>query len=245
VTDLQPSWVLGRKNYGDNGLLVEFFTAVDGRCGAVAKGAFRRKPGGNLAALLQPFHPLLIKLSGRGELKTLISAEAPTPGYTLRAESLMSGLYLNELLTRVLPRFDPHPSLFVHYGETVERLQAGPPDLALRRFELVLLAELGYRVDWAVDELGDPITEAALYRYEAGRGFVAVPAAESLDQRQGIRGINLLCIEQALQEGQTPDSVSLSIMKVVTRSAVSALTAGRPIHSRNILRSLRKPSTLS
>ena len=80
MTDLQPSWVLGRKNYGDNGLLVEFFTAVDCRCGAVAKGAFRRQPGGNLAALLQPFQPLLIKLSGRGDLRTLIAAEAPTPG---------------------------------------------------------------------------------------------------------------------------------------------------------------------
>lgn len=245
MTDLQPSWVLGRKNYGDNGMLVEFFSAVDGRCGAIAKGAFRRKPGGNLAALLQPFHPLLIKLSGRGELRTLVSAEAPTLGYTLRAESLMSGLYLNELLTRVLPRFDPHPSLFVFYGETVEALQTGPPDLALRRFELVLLKELGYRVDWAVDDLGDPILEAALYRYEAGRGFVAISAAEPLDERQGIRGKSLLYIAQVLQQEQAPDSVSLSIMKAVTRSAVSVLTAGRPIHSRSILRSLRKPSTIS
>ena len=35
----QPAWVLGRKNYGDNGLLVEFFTGEWGRCGA---GAGRR-----------------------------------------------------------------------------------------------------------------------------------------------------------------------------------------------------------
>ena len=48
-----PRGCLRRKNYGDNGLLVEFFTAEWGRCGAVVRGAHRKKRGGSLASLLQ------------------------------------------------------------------------------------------------------------------------------------------------------------------------------------------------
>ena len=96
----QPAWVLSRKNYGDNGLLVEFFTLELGRCGAIVRGAHRRKRGGSLAALLQPFCPLLIVLAGRGDLKTLRMAEAPAAGYPLKGELLMSGLYMNELLAK-------------------------------------------------------------------------------------------------------------------------------------------------
>ena len=80
MTTQQPAWVLSRKAYGDNGLLVEFFTADWGRCGAVVKGAHRKKRGGSFATLLQPFQPLLVSLIGKGELKHLRQAEAPSAG---------------------------------------------------------------------------------------------------------------------------------------------------------------------
>ena len=102
MTAQQPAWVLSRKAYGDNGLLVEFFTAEWGRCGAVVRGAHRKKRGGSLATLLQPFQPLLVSLMGKGELKSLRQAEAPSAGVLLRGESLMSGLYLNELLLSLI-----------------------------------------------------------------------------------------------------------------------------------------------
>ena len=124
MSEAQPAWVLSRKNYGDNGLLVEFFSADLGRCGAIVRGAHRRKQGGSLASLLQPFHPLLITLAGRGELKSLRMAEAPAPGYLLRGDAMMSGLYLNELLARILPRFGPRPTRFVAYGRQVKSLLA-------------------------------------------------------------------------------------------------------------------------
>ena len=71
MSTAQPAWVLSRRSYGDSGMLVEFFSAELGRCGAVVRGAHRRKRGGSLASLLQPFHPLLITFAGRSELKTL------------------------------------------------------------------------------------------------------------------------------------------------------------------------------
>ncbi len=59
MTTQQPAWVLSRKAYGDNGLLVEFFTADWGRCGAVVKGAHRKSEVAASHAL-QPFQPLLV-----------------------------------------------------------------------------------------------------------------------------------------------------------------------------------------
>ena len=124
MTMLQPAWVLNRKAYGDSGLLIELLTAESGRCSAVVRGAHRRKQGGSLAALLQPFSPLLITLVGRGELRTLRAAESPRPSYALRGDALMSGLYVNELVNRVVPRFDPYPDVFISYGESVEALSS-------------------------------------------------------------------------------------------------------------------------
>ena len=169
----QPAWVLSRQSYGDSGMLVEFFSAELGRCGAVVRGAHRRKRGGSLASLLQPFCPLLITFVGRSELKTLRSAEAPGPGYFLRGDALMSGLYLNELLVRSLPRMDVSPSLFLAYGQTIESLHEGVGEESLRRFELVLLSELGYSVAWDSDEQREPIKAEAHYRFEVDRGFVS------------------------------------------------------------------------
>ena len=109
----QPAWVLGRKNYGDNGLLVEFFTGEWGRCGAVVRGAHRKKRGGSATAAT--FSAPVGGMVG-GKLKTVRQVEAPSAGYNLHGEALIHGLYINELLVRVLPRFDALPQLFVAYG---------------------------------------------------------------------------------------------------------------------------------
>lgn len=66
----------------------------------LSKGARgRRSP---LKGALQPFTPLLIRWSGRGEIKTLRDAEPISLALPLTGTVLYSGLYLNELLSRVL-----------------------------------------------------------------------------------------------------------------------------------------------
>jgi len=239
---MQPAWVLGRRSYGDNGLLVELFMADGGRCSAVARGVFRRKAGGSLASLLQPFHPLLIRLAGRGELKTLVAAESPTPAYLLRGEDLLSGLYLNELMIRVLPRFDPYPAVFMGYGEAIESLQGAVGEMALRRFELILLSELGYRVDWWLDGSQDPIQEARDYLYHPSQGFMPVTPTQSVaasDKR--VRGTMIYAVRGWLDDGAIPQKSELHLVKEITRAAISQLTQGRSLNSRAIFRSLRRP----
>ena len=73
-----------------------------------------------MAALMQPFQPLLVKLGGNRELKYVATAESAGISRTLVGETLFSGLYLNELLTRLLPKFDAAPTLFAAYGDAIE-----------------------------------------------------------------------------------------------------------------------------
>jgi len=66
---MQPAWVLGRQSYRDSSYLVHFLTASDGRLSAVVKGAHRKQRGGMMAALMQPFQPLLVKFGGQQRVK--------------------------------------------------------------------------------------------------------------------------------------------------------------------------------
>ena len=61
-------------------------------------------------------------------------------------DSLLAGLYLNELLLRLLAREDAHPALFEAYGAVVRVLASAHGDAlepVLRTFELLLLREIG------------------------------------------------------------------------------------------------------
>ena len=146
---LQPAWVLKASAYSDTSLLVEAFTPSHGRIGLIARGA--RTAKSRPRALLQSFRPLLLSWSEAGDLGTLTGVEAsPGAAFEFRGETIFSGWYLNELLLRLLQRHDAHPVLFEAYGEALATLvQTGAR--ALRRFEMVLLAELGFGIDLPPD----------------------------------------------------------------------------------------------
>src|SRR5690606_22837280 len=70
---LQPAYILHHRPYRDTSALLEFWTRDFGRVGVVARGA--RAVGSQLRGILQPFRPLLVSWTGKGELKTLTGAE--------------------------------------------------------------------------------------------------------------------------------------------------------------------------
>ncbi len=171
---LQPAYILHSRPYRDTSLLLEAFTAEHGRLGLVSRGARRRTRGGSGSALLQPFIPLLVSFSGKSELKTLTAIESASPALKLQGERLFSGLYLNELLVRLLHRHDPHPLLFAAYGDVLQSLlDTDVVDDALRGFEFTLLDELGYSFDLAAEgDTGEAIREGCWYHYQADCGLV-------------------------------------------------------------------------
>jgi DNA repair protein RecO (recombination protein O) len=173
--NLQPAYVIHSRPYRDSSSLLDVFTAEYGRIGLVAKGTRRQSRKGSTAALLQPFIPLLLSFSGRAELKTLVAIEPAQGRFALHKERVFSGMYMNELLVRLLHRNDSHPALFSAYDQALKAL-AGTDivDTVLRRFEYQLLAELGYNFDLGTDAAsGLPLQPTNVYRYERGVGLVA------------------------------------------------------------------------
>ncbi len=164
------AYLLHRSPYSNSSLLLECFTKEHGRFPAIAKGARSGRKSG--AATLQPFNPLIIRIAGKGEVKTLAGYEQETTGPNLQGKSMYCGFYLNELLVRILARNDPHEDLFAHYESALIALSTSDNiEPALRQFEVALLNELGYGLQLEVEvEAGDPIKPDSYYTFELESG---------------------------------------------------------------------------
>jgi DNA repair protein RecO (recombination protein O) len=176
---------------------------------------------------------------GKGELKTVRQVEAPSPGFSLRGEALIHGLYINELLVRLLPRFDALPYLFVEYGRAAERLGAAACESTLRRFELALLSELGYRLNLRTDENGEAIQEHGHYRLESERGLCIVTGQLSSSEPAVATGRQILRMQQWWDEELVLERDDLATLKRLTRVAMTQLTSGRTLHTQALVRNLR------
>lgn len=226
---LQPGYVLHRRPYRDSSLLLELLSPQFGRVGLVARGA--RQAKSRLHGVLQPFRPLLVSWNGAGELATLTAAEADGPVPWLDGRALMGGLYINELLVRLLHRFDPHPALYAAYHAAVQALDAHAVlEPILRRFEKQLLEEIGYGLVLDHDaEQGRPLDPQCLYVYHLLHGPVAVHGAPVRDALI-LRGQSLL----DLARGEFADETSLREAKRLTRAALAEQLGGRPLVSRRL-----------
>ena len=63
----QRAFVLHARPWSETSLIIDLFSEESGRVRVVAKGARRKRS--NLKGALQPFTPLLVRWSGRGDVK--------------------------------------------------------------------------------------------------------------------------------------------------------------------------------
>jgi len=211
---LQPAYILHSRAYRESSVLLEIFSRDHGRIGAVARGA--RGARSRWKGILQPFRPLLLSWSQRGELATLSGADQVAAPPPLAGESGYCGLYMNELLVRLMHRGDPHPELFEHYRDTLSGLaQGGNPQPWLRLFEKHLLDATGFGLLLDRDGGGDPLREDAWYEYRPGIGAVRV-SDEAAGQAAVTSGRALLALHaDRIEPGEL---VSLrSVMRRVIR----------------------------
>ena len=226
---LQPAYVIHRRPFRNTSLLVDFFCPEHGRIAAVARGARRGKS--RMHGLLQAFQPLRISFSGRGDVKTLTNAESAGAAVPLTGERLFSGFYINELLSRMLHDHVEHPRLYEVYRETLDALaNAALLERVLRRFELELLAELGYAVNLESDcREHEPIAEDKFYRYLPDVGFEVAREDEN-DRKRIFAGAHLL----ALGRLDLDDPAAAASAKRLLRQALEVHLGGRPLHSRKL-----------
>ncbi len=232
--DDEPAFVLHTFAYRETSVIVEAITAEYGRVAMVARGA--RRPRSELRGLLQGFQPLLLSWSGQHELKTLLHAEWRGGLPRVGGSALVCGFYLNELLLKLLPREDPHPRLFASYEAALGELAAGGEQAPiLRRFELLLLSELGYALPLVCEaDTGDPIDPAARYHYAFDRGARRTPPGP-MAHLPVVRGATLL----ALADGRYADAETAAEAKRLMREVLDHYLEQRGVESRRVVQDLQ------
>lgn len=120
--ELQASYVLNAKPYLETSLLLEIFSREHGRISMVARGIKRSKIA--KIGMLQPFNKLLLSWCGKGPLYTMTAVELTQEPIFFRAKKLVQGLYLNELLIKLLAISDPYPELFDCYYHTIQKINS-------------------------------------------------------------------------------------------------------------------------
>jgi DNA repair protein RecO (recombination protein O) len=229
--DHQPGYVLHTYPYKETSLIVEAFTRNFGRVALLARGA--RRPRSAMRGVLLSFHPLRLGWSGSAEIGNLISAEWSGALQALSGRGLMCGFYLNELLLRLLPRDDPHETLFDIYGDSLRRLSEGETQASvLRGFEKRLLSELGYAPLLEREALsGAPIEPSRRYVYEPDRGPVPTSASNGDFVVSGQTLLDLAADEYGRAETREE-------ARMLLRSLIGQRLHGQVLHTRSVLREL-------
>lgn len=230
--DGAAAFLLHAYPYSETSLILEVFSREHGRLAMLARGA--RRPRSALRGVLLAFHPLELGWFGAGEVKTLAKAEWLGGTPFLRGAGLLLGYYLNELLLKLLPREDAHAVLFDAYATALMALSRGVTETAeLRRFEKILLKELGYGLVLERDAEGRAIEADERYRYQIERGAVLVDAAETLngaDAGWSLSGKTLL----DLAADDYADGRSLAEGKQLMRHLLSHYLSGQMLQTRRV-----------
>ncbi len=231
---LSEAYILHSRSYRDTSLIVDLLGRAEGRYSIVVRGA--RSEKSRMRGRLQPFTPLLVAATGRGELKTATTIDFAGSTAAIRGEPLFLGLYINELLYRLLGKFDPMPALFDDYKALLEVLVRDEDTAAyIRLFELRLLQALGYGINVQFDagdgQLVDP---EGRYRFAVNEGFYRTE--QSGDDIYP--GIELNAIEAGNLR-----VVDARRLRRLTRTSLAQLLGDKPLKSRALFQARSRESS--
>lgn len=230
----QPAFVLHSYPFRETSLLLEIFSRNHGRLAVVARGA--RRPRSAMRGVLMNFQPLRLSWFGKGEVRTLHSAEWQGGQPQLQGTALLCGFYLNELLLNLMARDDAHESLFDYYQQTLQRLAHEQDHAAtLRCFEKHLLQELGYALMLEQEAgNGKPVSAAGRYRYVIERGVMP----DDADAQDGLAVSGKTLQDMAADDYRDPVSAQQS--KQLMRMLLNHYLAGKTLHTRELIKDLQK-----
>jgi len=139
--------VLGVKRHGEANGILELMTREHGRHLGLVRGGF----GSRMKPILQPGNTL--SATWRARLDEHLG-NYTVEGLNLRAANFFSashaiyGVSHLAALMRLLPERDPHAGLYAEFNELLDRLDdAAVAAPMVVRFELLVLAELGFGLD--------------------------------------------------------------------------------------------------
>jgi DNA repair protein RecO (recombination protein O) len=161
--------VLGARAQGESSVILELMTREHGRHAGLVHGGQSRRMG----PVLQAGNSVAV--TWRARLDEHIGHYAVEPE-TLRSARLLGspmalyGLGTLALHLRLLPERDPHPGLYAAALYLLEHLdEAALAPALFIRFELMLLAELGYGLDLSVCAATGQVDDLAYVSPRSGR----------------------------------------------------------------------------
>lgn len=236
--DLQSAFILHQRAYRDTSAIVDIFSRDFGRLSVLARGIKGTK--NSKGALLQPFTSVSVSWLGKGELKTLTGLEQKEIPPKFSQQNLLAALYLNELLLRVLPKFDPCEAIFDNYTQALDLFQGEQAlEPVLRRFERLLLESLGYDLNLVFDvDNGDLIDEHKRYHFLPDQGPVK-PHIDNIGKQHTYSGKSLI----AFSNDDYSDPETLETAKRITRLALKPLLGPKPLKSRELFISMKRNET--
>lgn len=229
----QPAYILHQRPYRDTSQIVELFSRDYGRLSTVSRGS--RGPKSRLRAIMQPFRPLSVSWSGKGEMPTLTGAEASMVKLPmLTGKALPSAFYINELLMRLLHRFDVQEAVYHLYEETLYLMQNTQQlEATLRLFEKQLLEYLGFALNLSTDaDSGERVDVKGQYIYYVEHGPVRTPGGVHEGAQPLISGQSLL----AFETGELDSEQVRRELKSLMRYVLAFYLDGKPLKSRELFR---------
>ncbi|HIE40465.1 MAG TPA: DNA repair protein RecO [Thiomicrorhabdus sp.] len=233
----QPAFVLHSRAYRETSALVTFFSPQYGKFNGIIRGVRGgRKTASQKSALLQPFQLLTLQWRERAnkpsELVSVHQLERASLYFPLTGEASICGLYLNELLYRLLFSHIGAESLFEQYQRTLYQLLAAntrnEQAWALRLFEFHLLNELGQGVVCDEDIAQQPIEAQENYYFYPETGAIKAEQ-DGLKTGVFIMGQSLISLaEQHYCETALPQ------LKQLLRVVLTPYLGGKPIMTRQL-----------
>lgn len=237
------AYVLHSFLYQDTSLIVKFFTKEQGVVTLIAKGA--RRPKSHFFGILQPFVPLWLDWKHkRRDLAVLYNAEARAPACRLVGTYLFGGLYINELLLRLIGLHDPVAELFefyekflinlslsskLHKGETADKQLF--LEQQLRFLEKKILKAIGYELQLDVESsTSTPVRSEDSYCFDFEQGLKkCLPGSIELSKNI-IDGKSLL----SLHQDKLDDPLLMRNAKLFMRAIIAHLLGDKPLAIRNL-----------
>lgn len=222
---LQQAYCMHARRYRESSRIMEMLTPDHGLISCLGRSTKKQNTSSDYL-----FTPLLVSWSGRGDLFTLTHIEATKAKEVSIPEIYIIGMYLNELILKLVPKSSPSKEVFELYQNVMQLLEKGESkEKVLRLFEIQLLDLVGYgmSLDKEIDH-ETSISEAAIYRYDVGIGPVRIQHDNSA--WNVVKGETLL----ALQSPLSMDPKYLSEAKRLMRGVINWHLDSRPLHSREI-----------
>ncbi|MBT4836404.1 MAG: DNA repair protein RecO [Methylococcales bacterium] len=236
IINQEPAFILHHRKYRESSQIIDIFTMNFGRISLIAKGSKKA----SYRHFIQPYQPLLISWSGRGDLKILRDIEANGHSIpNLQGEKLFCGYYINELIIHLTHQYDPHPDIFKLYQNTLKHLtELDDFQVVLRLFEKYLLNLLGFGLILTHDaDTGLAIESNTYYRYEIEHG--PVNASNDTLVTELIKGAYLL----AFANNELDGVECMTAIKRLMRKIIDYYLDGKKLNSRILYAQFKKVSS--